>query len=97
MSPALVPANGSNGPKQPWMSPALFKSCKKKSKLYKFFLKSPTPQNRLIFNKYHNKFKALKTGQICSIISYAIWIPTWPIYVYGLDGYANQYKRRYEL
>ena len=34
----------SNGPKQPWMSPALFKSCKKKSKLYKALLKSPTFQ-----------------------------------------------------
>src|SRR6218665_2559884 len=54
----------SNGPKQPWMSSALFKSCKKKSKLYKAFLKSPTAQNRVIFNKYRNKFKTLKTEAI---------------------------------
>src|SRR6218665_3868 len=39
-------------------------SVKKKSKLYKVFFKSPTPQNRLIFNKYRNKFKTLKTEAI---------------------------------
>src|SRR6218665_2194650 len=30
----------SNGPKQPWMSTALLKSCSKKSKFYKKYLKS---------------------------------------------------------
>ena len=54
----------SSGPKQPWMTSALFKSCKKKNKLYKIYLKNPTLQNKSNFNKYRNKFKILKTETI---------------------------------
>src|SRR6218665_1404699 len=50
----------SNGPKQPWMSTALLKSCSKKSKLYKKYLKNPTTENRLKFTQYRNKFKLIR-------------------------------------
>src|SRR6218665_2079455 len=52
------------GPKQPWMTSALFKSCRKKNKLYKTYLKNPTLQNKSNFNNYRNKFKTLKTETI---------------------------------
>src|SRR6218665_3191775 len=52
------------GPKQPWMTSALFKSCRKKSKLYKTYLKNPTLQNKFNFNNYGNKFKTSKTETI---------------------------------
>src|SRR6218665_673717 len=48
-----------DGPRQPWMTMALLKSCKKKAKLYKKFLKNPTPQNKLKFTQYRNKFKQI--------------------------------------
>src|SRR6218665_2411048 len=49
-----------DGPRQPWMTMALLKSCKKKAKLYKKFLKNPTPQNKLKFTQHRNKFKQIK-------------------------------------
>src|SRR6218665_1212310 len=42
----------------------LFKSCRKKNKLYKTYLKNPTLQNKSNFNNYRNKFKTLKTETI---------------------------------
>src|SRR6218665_2501203 len=51
-----------DGPRQPWMTMALLKSCKKKAKLgyIRNFLKNPTPQNKLKFTQYRNKFKQIK-------------------------------------
>jgi len=48
------------GPRQPWMSSALLKSCKKKATLYKKYLKSPTAMNKQIFTRYRNKFKVIR-------------------------------------
>ena len=46
--------------KQPWMTPALLKSCHKKSKLYLKYLKNPTPANKAKFAAYRNKFKQIR-------------------------------------
>lgn len=50
--------------KQEWMTPALLKSCKVKSKLYKTYLKNPTPENKIKFTKYRNRFKTIKQAII---------------------------------
>lgn len=44
---------------KPWMTPALYKSLKTKSKLYKNFIKNPSIINKNKCNKYNNKFKAI--------------------------------------
>jgi len=46
--------------KQPWMTKALLQSCKKKSRLYKKYIKSPTEENRIKFVTYRNKFKRIR-------------------------------------
>lgn len=49
--------------KQPWMTKALFKSCKTKPRLYKTYLMSHTPSNkktRSWFFIYRNKFKLIR-------------------------------------
>ena len=51
---------GWNKPRQPWMTTALLKSCKKKSRLYKKYLANPTNHNKQIFTRYRNKFKAVR-------------------------------------
>jgi len=45
---------------QPWMTPGLLKSCKKKNKLYLKFIKQPNVINKNNFITYRNKFKTLK-------------------------------------
>jgi hypothetical protein len=42
--------------KQPWMTKALLKSCIKKSRLYKKYMKAPTQENKTKFVTYRNKF-----------------------------------------
>ena len=46
-------------PKQVWITPALIKSCNKKSQLYKSCLRNPTPENKAKFHTYRNKLKSL--------------------------------------
>lgn len=46
--------------RQPWMTSGLLKSCRKKSKLYKKYLKNPTDSNKESFIKYRNIFKKTK-------------------------------------
>jgi len=46
--------------KQPWMTKALLKSCKRKSKLHKKYLMNPTAVNKQKFNSYRNIFKSLR-------------------------------------
>src|SRR6218665_791069 len=49
----------SKTPKQPWMTLGLLRSCHTKAKLHTRFIKHPTPQNKLKFITYRNKFKSL--------------------------------------
>lgn len=42
------------------MTSALFKSCNKKSRLYKKYVKNPTPDNKNSFITYRNKFKKVR-------------------------------------
>lgn len=46
--------------KKPWMTPALYKSLTTKSKLYKKYVKNPTPDKKKKFNKYNNNFKTIR-------------------------------------
>src|SRR6218665_842071 len=46
--------------KQPWMTPGLLKSCKKKNLLYLKFIRSPSVANKERFIKYRNKFKSIR-------------------------------------
>jgi len=46
--------------KQPWMTYGLLKSCKKKTKLYVNYLKTPNLTNKIKFTKYRNKFKTVR-------------------------------------
>src|SRR5688572_1861759 len=48
------------GCKQPWMTPGLLKSCRKKSKLYLKFIKNPSHDNKSKFVTYRNKFKTIR-------------------------------------
>jgi hypothetical protein len=48
-----------NMPKNEWITPALIKSCHKKSKLYREYKGSPTLPNRTKFITYRNKLKSL--------------------------------------
>lgn len=45
---------------QPWMTQGLLKSSRKKEKLYLKYIKNPTTENKLIFSKYRNRFKAVR-------------------------------------
>src|SRR6218665_260907 len=49
-----------NTPRQPWMTTALFNSCKIKSKLYKKYLKNPSDLNKSKFTKFRNRFKLVR-------------------------------------
>jgi Reverse transcriptase (RNA-dependent DNA polymerase) len=55
--------------KQPWMTKALLKSCKKKSRLYKNYLRNPTDTNKCTFVNYRNKFKQIRNE--CEATYYA--------------------------
>lgn len=55
----VIAKNSSSKFKKPWMSPALLKSVKTKSKLYKKYLKDPTYENKKSYNTYNNKFKTI--------------------------------------
>jgi len=44
---------------QPWMTPGLLKSCKKKNSLYLKYLKTPNEFNKNRFTAYRNKFKTI--------------------------------------
>ena len=46
-------------PRKPWLTPGLAKSCHKKEKLYKSFIKNPTPSNQLKYVKYRNKLNTV--------------------------------------
>ena len=46
--------------KQPWMTKALLKSCRKRAKLYLKFVKQPNDINKRNFVTYRNKFKSLR-------------------------------------
>src|SRR6218665_285049 len=59
---------GWNKPRQPWMTTALLKSCKKKSRLYKKYLANPTNHNKQDFTRYRNKFKAVRLESEALII-----------------------------
>ncbi|KAJ8044616.1 RNA-directed DNA polymerase from mobile element jockey [Holothuria leucospilota] len=39
----------------PWITPGILKSIRSKEKLYRRYLKAPTPDNRLNYRKYRNK------------------------------------------
>lgn len=45
--------------KKPWMTPALLKSVKTKTKMHKKYLINPTIENKNSFNKFNNKFKII--------------------------------------
>lgn len=45
--------------KKPWMTPAIMKSVKTKTKLYRNYLNNPTIGNKSIFNKFNNQFKVI--------------------------------------
>src|SRR6218665_2057073 len=49
-----------NTTRQPWMTTALIKSCKRKSKLYKKYLKNPSDLNKSKFTKFRNRFKLVR-------------------------------------
>src|SRR6218665_2375474 len=49
-----------NTPRQPWMTTALLNSCKRKSKLYKKYLKNPSDLNKSKFTKFRNRFKLVR-------------------------------------
>lgn len=57
---SCVKSKGHNLIKQPWMTKALLKSCKKKSSLYKKYLSNPTDANKRLFTQYRNKFKSIR-------------------------------------
>ena len=46
--------------RQPWMTTALLRSCKTKSRLYKTYIKSPSEVNRRKFVTYRNIFKRIR-------------------------------------
>ena len=50
---------GKKCPKQPWITPALIKSCDRKSKLYKRYQMNPSAINKTKFCTYRNKLKSL--------------------------------------
>jgi len=43
---------------QPWMTPALFKSCKTKNKLYAAYIANPTAASKDKYIRFRNKFKS---------------------------------------
>jgi exonuclease III len=47
--------------KQPWMTPGLLKSSKKKAKLHLKYVKVPTLANKNKFISYRNRFKTIRT------------------------------------
>jgi hypothetical protein len=47
----------SNTPRKDWITKGLIKSCKKKSLLYKSYLKNCTPDTKSRYVKYRNKLK----------------------------------------
>ena len=47
-----------------WMTPCLLKSCKKKSLLYRKYLKNPTSENKSKFTVCRNKFKSIKLAAV---------------------------------
>ena len=51
--------SGKKCPKQPWITPALIKSCNVKSKLYKKYQMNPSTVNKTKFCTYRNKLKSL--------------------------------------
>lgn len=55
--------------KQPWMTKALLKSCTKKSRLYKKYLRNPNDINKCTFVNYRNKFKQIRNE--CEATYYA--------------------------
>jgi len=48
-----------NSPKKPWVTKGLIKSMKTKDKLYKQYISSPTPANKLKYTKYRNYLNLL--------------------------------------
>ena len=46
-------------PQQAWMTRGLVKSCNKKSRLYKAFLQTLTPEKEKAYIKYRNKLKSI--------------------------------------
>ena len=55
----LVKISNSNSPRNDWITKGLIKSCKRKSKLYKKYVKFPTKLNQKIYTDYRNKLKSL--------------------------------------
>ena len=46
-------------PRQEWITTGLIRSCNKKCKLYKRFIKNPTDANKCKYTSYRNKLKKL--------------------------------------
>jgi|SRR6218665_491900 len=56
----ILKNTGWNKSRQPWLTTAFLKSCKKKSGHYKKYLANPTNNNKQVFTRYRNKFKAVR-------------------------------------
>jgi len=48
-----------SAPKKPWVTPGIIKSIKAKDKLYKTYLRKPTLQNKIKYQKYRNCLNSL--------------------------------------
>jgi Reverse transcriptase (RNA-dependent DNA polymerase) len=56
----IMNSNRNESPRCPWITEGLLKSCKKKNKLYKKYIKKPNEDNKNKFVIYRNKFKKIK-------------------------------------
>ena len=55
----VVRSSKQDTPQQIWMTKGLVTSCKKKSKLYRRYLKKPTSENKRKYTEYRSKLKSL--------------------------------------
>lgn len=51
--------NKKNIPRKPWITSGLIKSCRKKERLYKCFVKDPCECNKLKYKRYRNRLNSL--------------------------------------
>lgn len=58
--PLIVSKRISFSRRQPWMTKDLFRSCRKKNKLYFNYIKQPNLRNKDRFITQRNKFKSIK-------------------------------------